>query len=251
MSKDDIKNQLNSVNSNENQRLLDDVCGIIERGREKAYAAVNNSIIETYWNIGRRIVEEEQQGKERAEYGEHIIENLSKQLTMLYGNGFSSRYLRSFRQFYLVVSDFQIWKSRFPNLIIRDDKVKTAECPKIAFRKTFAKSSCQFSGKCRYDLLSIVGAVVPMLLLFHDAFADMPVSLYHHRIDRGIGLQPSALHNLLDVGNEPETAVVMNYIVVVFHWVICLPYYEKSLWLIIICQSIRFCLSFCRVLILC
>ena len=116
MSKDDIKNQLNSVNSNENQRLLDDVCGIIERGREKAYAAVNNSIIETYWNIGRRIVEEEQQGKERAEYGEHIIENLSKQLTMLYGNGFSSRYLRSFRQFYLVVSDFQIWKSRFPNL---------------------------------------------------------------------------------------------------------------------------------------
>lgn len=73
-------------------------------------------MIETYWNIGRRIVEEEQQGKERAEYGEHIIENLAKKLTCNYGNGFSSRYLRSFRQFYIIVPDIMIWKSRFPNL---------------------------------------------------------------------------------------------------------------------------------------
>lgn len=97
-------------------QLFADVCGIIDRGRENAYAAVNNSIIETYWNIGRRIVEEEQQGKERAVYGEHLLDNLAQQLTHQYGKGFSTRYLRSFRRFYLVVDDFQIWKSRFPNL---------------------------------------------------------------------------------------------------------------------------------------
>ena len=73
-------------------------------------------MVETYWNIGRRIVEEEQQGKERAEYGEQIIEKLSKQLTILYGKGFGPRYLRSFRRFYLIFDNYEIWKSRFPNL---------------------------------------------------------------------------------------------------------------------------------------
>ena len=89
---------------------------ILGAGRILGYAAVNNSIIETYWNISRRIVEEEQQGKERAVYGEHLLDNLVQQLTHQYGKGFSTRYLRSFRRFYRVVDDFQIWKSRFPNL---------------------------------------------------------------------------------------------------------------------------------------
>ncbi len=97
-------------------QLFSDVCGIIDRGRDKAYAAINSSIIETYWNIGRRIVEEEQQGKERAGYGEQIIDNLSLKLSLKYGKGFSTRYLRSFRKFYLTIPDYEIWKSRFPNL---------------------------------------------------------------------------------------------------------------------------------------
>lgn len=73
-------------------------------------------MIETYWRIGQRIVEEEQQGKERAEYGEKIIENLSKQLTLQYGKGFSKRYLAYFRLFYLNFSDLQILQSRLQNL---------------------------------------------------------------------------------------------------------------------------------------
>ncbi len=96
--------------------LYSDVCTIIEHGRQQAYAAINQSMIETYWHIGRRIVEEEQNGEHRAEYGERIIENLSKQLTLRYGKGFSPRYLRSFRKFYLVTDNYEIWKSRFPNL---------------------------------------------------------------------------------------------------------------------------------------
>lgn len=96
--------------------LYSDVCTIIEHGRQQAYTAINQSMIETYWHIGRRIVEEEQNGEHRAEYGERIIENLSKQLTLRYGKGFSPRYLRSFRKFYLVTDNYEIWKSRFPNL---------------------------------------------------------------------------------------------------------------------------------------
>lgn len=100
----------------QNTKLYTDVCTIIDHGRERAYSAVSQQMIETYWNIGRRIVEEEQQGKERAEYGERIIEKLSEQLTFRYGKGFSSRYLRSFRKFYLIIDNYMIWKSRFPNL---------------------------------------------------------------------------------------------------------------------------------------
>ena len=96
--------------------LYQDVCYLIEQGRERAYNAVSQQMVETYWNIGKRIVEEEQQGKERAEYGEQIIEKLSKQLTFRYGRGFGPRYLRSFRKFYQIVDSYEIWKSRFPNL---------------------------------------------------------------------------------------------------------------------------------------
>ena len=99
-----------------NTRLYTDVCSIIEQGRKEAYASVNHKMIETYWNIGRRIVEEEQNGEARAEYGAQIIAQLAEQLTHQYGKGFSARYLRAFRKFYLIVDDFQIWKSRFPNL---------------------------------------------------------------------------------------------------------------------------------------
>lgn len=97
--------------------FVDDVKHIINKGREKAYVAVNSVMISTYWNIGRRIVEEEQHGNNRAEYGKELIKLLSKELTHEYGNGFSERYLRAFRQFYLTIPNYEIWKSRFPNLL--------------------------------------------------------------------------------------------------------------------------------------
>ena len=99
-----------------NTRLYTDVCSIIEQGRKEAYASVNHKMIETYWNIGRRIVEEEQNGEARAEYGAQIIAQLSEQLTHQYGKGFSKRNLAYFRQFYLTISDIRILQSRLQNL---------------------------------------------------------------------------------------------------------------------------------------
>lgn len=69
--------------------------------RTNAYRAVNFVIVEAYWNIGRMIVEEEQQGKEKAEYGEALLRSLSERLTSEFGKGFSVSYLFSFRQFFL------------------------------------------------------------------------------------------------------------------------------------------------------
>lgn len=102
--------------SNSIPKLVSDIKQIIESGKKAAYSAINAAMISTYWNIGKRIVEEEQQGNERAEYGKKLIKTLAKELTNEYGNGFSERYLRAFRQFYIAVPNFEIWKSRFPNL---------------------------------------------------------------------------------------------------------------------------------------
>ena len=68
-------------------------------------------MVEAYWKIGRRIVEEEQSGRERAEYGKEILQNLSKELTEEFGKGYSYRTLREIRQFYLMFSDFEKWRT--------------------------------------------------------------------------------------------------------------------------------------------
>ncbi len=96
--------------------FINEVKLIVADGMRSAYHSINNAMISTYWNIGRRIVEEEQNGAERAVYGKFLINELSKALTLEYGNGYSPRYLRAFRQFYLTVPSLEIWKSRFPNL---------------------------------------------------------------------------------------------------------------------------------------
>jgi predicted nuclease of restriction endonuclease-like (RecB) superfamily len=73
----------------------------LRTARLKAYRAVNFVMVEAYWNIGRMIVEEEQQGKERAEYGAFLIKNLSRRLGEEFGKGYDERNLRYFRQFFL------------------------------------------------------------------------------------------------------------------------------------------------------
>ena len=90
---------------------INEVKEILKNARQKAYTAINSAMVEAYWEIGRRIVEEEQRGKERAEYGKEILQNLSKELTEEFGKGYSYRTLREIRQFYLMFSDFEKWRT--------------------------------------------------------------------------------------------------------------------------------------------
>ena len=90
---------------------INEIKTILKNARQKAYIAVNSAMVEAYWEIGRRIVEEEQNGKERAEYGKEILQNLSKELTEEFGKGYSYRTLREIRQFYLMFSDFEKWRT--------------------------------------------------------------------------------------------------------------------------------------------
>ena len=105
---------MNELTTNGN--VLNDIRRIIEDGRRQAYAAAGQIAIATYWNIGRRIVEEEQQGQERAKYGTKLIANLARQLTLEYGSGFGQRSLEQYRRFYLSFKDMEITNACVRNL---------------------------------------------------------------------------------------------------------------------------------------
>ncbi|MFA9220839.1 MAG: YhcG family protein [Sediminibacterium sp.] len=84
----------------QNQSLILEIRAIIANAKNMALRAIENERIIMYWNIGKRIFEEEQQGKDRANYGTYLIRFLSKQLLPEYGSGFSIRQLERYRQFY-------------------------------------------------------------------------------------------------------------------------------------------------------
>ncbi len=81
--------------------IFEDARKIVERARREAYAAINQTMVNAYWQLGKRIVEEEQRGKNRAEYGKQLLKQLSQSLTEEFGKGFSVQNLYGFRQFYL------------------------------------------------------------------------------------------------------------------------------------------------------
>lgn len=84
-----------------NHQLLSDIRQIIEQARQRVYQTVNSEMVHAYWHIGRLIVEDEQQGQQRATYGKQQLQQLSEQLTREFGKGFDASNLRNMRSFYL------------------------------------------------------------------------------------------------------------------------------------------------------
>lgn len=94
-----MENEIVHIKTN---NILDDARKIIETARSNAVRSVDFSRVQMYWNLGRRIFEDEQEGKERADYGTYLIKNLAKNLEAEYGSGFGVRQLEQARQFYRV-----------------------------------------------------------------------------------------------------------------------------------------------------
>lgn len=89
------------------------VANLLKDARRSVVQTVNKAMVYTYFEIGRMIVEEEQNGKERAEYGKQILKELSKRLNAEFGKGFSQRNLEQMRQFYLIYSKTQTLSAEF------------------------------------------------------------------------------------------------------------------------------------------
>jgi predicted nuclease of restriction endonuclease-like (RecB) superfamily len=98
------------------QVLITQISDLLEQARNQVVKHINTTIIQTYWNIGKYIVEYEQKGAERAEYGTELIERISCDLMEKFGKGFSSRNVRRFKQFYLTFQDSASSVGRIQNV---------------------------------------------------------------------------------------------------------------------------------------
>ena len=113
--------------------FYDEIRSIVQAAKNKIYTAVNTAMVEAYWLMGKRIVEEEQQGEERAGYGKELIEKLSARLNTEFGKGFSVANLKNIRQFYLTFAQDEKgytlcsqlnWSNIRHVLRIKDDKAR-------------------------------------------------------------------------------------------------------------------------------
>ena len=89
----------------ENGNYILEIKQILALARQKAYSAVNTAMVEAYWLIGKRIVEEEQNGNNKAVYGSELLKTLSSELTSEFGKGFSPTNIKNFRKFYILFND--------------------------------------------------------------------------------------------------------------------------------------------------
>lgn len=116
----------------QNKALFKQVVDLLQNARQQVLRTVNSTMVYTYFEVGRVIVEEEQNGKERAEYGKQILKGLSEQLTKEFGKGFSLRNLEQIRQFYLTYSKsetllriFNIQKAQSLSAELKTKKTQT------------------------------------------------------------------------------------------------------------------------------
>ena len=128
MSKE--KTTSSKSNANLNADFITDLKSIVSTARNMSFRAANLMQVACNWLLGWRIVEQEQQGKARADYGKRIIEEASKVLTENFGNGFSETQLRNFRKFYQMFGFLQIQQAlpaEFKNEILKIQQTLSAK----------------------------------------------------------------------------------------------------------------------------
>lgn len=121
-----------------NMPIINDISHILRQAQANAYRSINQAMVQAYWLVGKRIVEEEQQGEAKAAYGKRVIKSLSAALQAEFGKGFSERNIENMRAFYLqypipqTVSaelqtpDFQLSWSHYQMLLRVENKEERA-----------------------------------------------------------------------------------------------------------------------------
>lgn len=125
------ENENNTIEKKEQNKeynyLISSIGALLEDARKRVYIQVNQILVKTYWEIGRRIVEYEQKGKEKAEYGSKLFETLAKDLRQKYGKGFSRSNIIYMRLLYIrypksqTLSDQLSWSHYIEFLMIDND----------------------------------------------------------------------------------------------------------------------------------
>ena len=118
----------------DSENYIADLRSIVSTARKMSFRAANLMQVACNWLLGWRIVEQEQQGKARADYGKRIIEEASASLTENFGNGFSETQLRNFRKFYCLFKFLQIQQAlpaEFKKEIVKNPQALPAKSVKL------------------------------------------------------------------------------------------------------------------------
>jgi len=107
-----------------NTNFYNKVAELLKEARKSVVQTVNKTMAYTYFEIGRMIVEEEQNGKERAEYGKQILKELSNRLNTEFGKGFSVTNLQQMKNFYKIYGKQQTVSAKSENAIVQNDNLK-------------------------------------------------------------------------------------------------------------------------------
>jgi predicted nuclease of restriction endonuclease-like (RecB) superfamily len=156
------------------------VRNILAQGRRQALQAVNSAMVQTYWNIGREIVEEEQRGAERAAYGSRLIEALARELSAEFGAGFSARSLWFMRDVYLA---FPILNALRSELSWTHYRLLSRVQNKNA--RGFYEAECANARWSTRELERQISTLLfERLALTKDEAGRLALSLYGHEIHR-------------------------------------------------------------------
>jgi len=124
------------------KELLQNISALLENARKKIAVVVNQTMVLTYFEIGRMIVEDEQNGENRAEYGRALLKDLSDQLTLRFGKGFSETNLKQMRQFYMSYSIHQTVSDEFREIgQTLSDELRSTEYQKLEISELTSRKS--------------------------------------------------------------------------------------------------------------
>lgn len=115
---------MNFIQQNKQTDFYNKIANLLKEARKSVAQTINKTMVYTYWEIGRMIVEEEQNGKERAEYGKQILKELSKRLSIEFGKGFSVTNLQQMKNFYNVYGKQQTVSAKSENSIVPNDNLQ-------------------------------------------------------------------------------------------------------------------------------
>jgi predicted nuclease of restriction endonuclease-like (RecB) superfamily len=138
--------QITIQNGNHYNALIGQIAGLLQQGRQRAAYAVNTVLVQTYWQIGKYIVEFEQGGSEKSEYGSKLLDRLSKDLTAMYGKGFSRTNLVYIRKLYIV---YQIGQTVSDQLSAKNVLSEIGETVSHQFTKPLLSDKLHWGHYCQ------------------------------------------------------------------------------------------------------
>lgn len=156
--------------------LLSDVSQLLEQARHAAAKSINTILTATYWEIGHRIVEYEQAGKDRAQYGEELLIRLSKDLTARFGKGFGLTNLKMIRRFFITYQN-RVKGQAASDLLQGKAKIKKSQTVSDLLPVIISPSNKELR---KVETASVLSSPTPTLEILQTVSGQFPLPWSHY-----------------------------------------------------------------------